>query len=457
MSTWKKMMIGFGAVTLLSATVGLTVYRSHTNVAVVQTGSVQRQDLASVVTASGEIRPRTYVNIGANAFGKITHLHVKEGERVKQGQVLAQLESVQPEADVNAMQASLAAARADAVAAEAGLNTLLADLNRSKSDAERSRLDWERSQSLYKESLIPRSEYDNHKAMDRAALAGLAQAHARVAQAKAQKESADRRVGQALANLTRANDVLTKTKYRAPFDGVITSLPVREGETVVIGIQNSPGSVLMTLADTSAITAEVRVDESDIVNVRPGQPVEVTIDALSKKTFPAVVTQIGNNAVVRSTGLSTSQLTTASREAKDFKVVVLLQDPPQGLRPGLSATAKITTASRSGTLTVPVQALTVRRQEDLLPKNAKNSTQAARRGETASNEEQIQGVFVLRNQKAEFVRVETGIAGTTDVEVLKGVEEGDEIVTGSYRILRTLRPETNVKVDNSASKTVEES
>jgi HlyD family secretion protein len=456
MSTWKKIAIGAGAVVLLGAIVGFTVYQSHKNVVVVQSGKVQRGDLTAMVSASGEIRPKTYVNIGANAFGKITHLYVKEGDKVKQGQLLAQLENVQPEADVDAMQASLAAAKTDAVAAEAGLNTSEADLNRAKSDADRSELDWTRAQGLYKAALIAKSEFDNQKATHQAAVAGLAQAQARVAQAKAQKDSADRRVGQAAANLTHAADVLKKTTYQAPFDGIITSLPVREGESVVMGIQNSPGSVLMTLADMSVITAEVQVDETDIINVELGQPVEVTIDALPKRTFKGVVTQIGDNAVVRSTGVSTSQQTTASQEAKDFKVVVTLQNPPEDLRPGLSATAKITTATRASVLTIPIQALTVRKEEDLQPKTEKGSVQAASPQKAVAGKEEIQGVFVLRNHKAEFVPVETGIAGTTDIEVLKGVKEGDEIVTGSYKILRTLRPGSSVKVDNSAPKTEEE-
>jgi len=457
MKTWKKLAIGAGAVLLLAAIVGFTVYQSHKNVVTVQTAKAQRQDLAAVVSASGEIKPKNYVNIGANAFGKITHLYVKEGERVKKGQMLAQLENVQPEADLDATEATLQAARTDAVAAEAALNTSLADLNRAKSDAERSELDWTRAQGLYKDALISKQDYDSQKAAHQTAVAGLAQAEARVAQAKAQKESADRRINQASANLTHAADVLKKTTYQAPFDGVITSLPVREGESVVIGIQNAPGSVLMTLADMSVITAEVMVDETDIVSVQLGQPAEVSIDAIPKKTFKAVVTEIGDNAMVRSTGVSTSQQTTGSQEAKDFKVVVTLQDPPQDLRPGLSATAKITTATRGQALTIPIQALAVRKQEDLVPKNEKNSVQAAVPQKLMSNsKEEIQGVFVIRNHRAEFVPVETGIAGTTDIEVIKGLREGDEIVTGSYKVLRTLRPGAGVKVDNSAPKKEEE-
>ncbi|OLB23465.1 MAG: secretion protein HlyD [Acidobacteriales bacterium 13_2_20CM_55_8] len=458
MRTWKKITIIAGVVILLLAIVGFTVHQSRKNVVTVQTGKAQRLDLASVVSASGEIKPKTYVNIGANAFGKITKLYVKEGDRVRKGQLLAQLENVQSAADVNATQASLDVAGTDAVAADAGMRTAMADLNRAKSDAERTKLDWDRAQGLYQEALIARSEYDNRKNAWEAAQAGLAQAQARLAQMKAQKDSADRRISQSRANLTRVSDVLRKTTYAAPFDGMITNLPVREGETVVIGIQNSPGSTLMSIADMSVITAEVKVDETDIVNVKLGQPAEVTIDAIPKKNFKGVVTEIGNNAIVRSTGLATSQQTSASQEAKDFKVVVTLQEPPENLRPGLSATAKITTAVRNNVLTIPIQALTVRVQAELQPENdRKGSVEAAAPQNEAAKakdreKEEIQGVFVIRNRKAEFMPVDTGITGTTDIEVLKGLKDGDEIVTGSYKVLRTMRPGAGVKVDNTVPK-----
>ena len=458
MRTWKKITIIAGVVILLLAIVGFTVHQSRKNVVTVQTGKAQRLDLASVVSASGEIKPKTYVNIGANAFGKITKLYVKEGDRVRKGQLLAQLENVQSAADVNATQASLDVAGTDAVAADAGMRTAMADLNRAKSDAERTKLDWDRAQGLYQEALIARSEYDNRKNAWEAAQAGLAQAQARLAQMKAQKDSADRRISQSRANLTRVSDVLRKTTYAAPFDGMITNLPVREGETVVIGIQNSPGSTLMSIADMSVITAEVKVDETDIVNVKLGQPAEVTIDAIPKKNFKGVVTEIGNNAIVRSTGLATSQQTSASQEAKDFKVVVTLQEPPENLRPGLSATAKITTAVRNNVLTIPIQALTVRVQAELQQENdRKGSVEAAAPQNEAAKakdreKEEIQGVFVIRNRKAEFTPVDTGITGTTDIEVLKGLKDGDEIVTGSYKVLRTMRPGVGVKVDNTVPK-----
>jgi len=378
MKTWKKALIGVGALLLVGIIVGVTVYQSQKNLVTVQTGKVQNENLTSVVSASGEIKPKTYANIGANAFGKIIKLHVKEGDRVKNGQLLAQLENVQSSADVNAMRATLQASETDAIAADAALKTSQADLNRAKSDANHAKLDWDRAQGLYNAALIAKQDYDVKKAAWESANAGLAQAEARVAQAKAQKDSADQHIAQNRANLTRVVDVLQKTTYEAPFDGVITNLPVREGETVVIGIQNSLGSTLMTIADMSVITAEVKVDETDIVNVHLGQPADVTIDAIPHKVFHGVVSEIGDNAIVRSTGVATSQASSTSEEAKDFKVVVTLTDPPPDLRPGLSSTAKIITATRSNTLSVPIQALTVRTQADLAPKDAgKNSVQAA--------------------------------------------------------------------------------
>lgn len=461
MKAWKKIAIGAGILVLLVGIVSFTVYQSGKNVVTVQTGKAQREDLATVVSASGEIKPKTYVNVGANAFGKITHLYVKEGDHVKKGQLLAQIENVQPEADVNANQASLQAAQTDAVAAEAGLKTSQADLLRAQADYDRNKLDWDRAQSLFKDGLISKSDFDSRKNAWATADAGLTQAQARVAQAKAQKDSADKRVAQAQATLTHYTDLLQKTTYPAPFDGVVTNLPVREGETVVIGIQNAQGSTLMTIADMSVITAEVKVDETDIVNVRLGQPAEVTIDAIPRKIFHGNVSEIGDNAIVRSSGVSTSQQTTASEEAKDFKVVVTLTDAPADLRPGLSTTAKITTATRSNVLSIPIQALTLRTKQQMDQQNNPPGSvhAAAPSKEVASKskkDDELQGVFVIRNKKAMFVPVTTGITGTTDIEVLDGLKEGDEVITGSYKVLRTLRPGSSVKIDNTAPKKEEE-
>ena len=462
MKPWKKIAIGSGVVVLLALLVGITVYQSGKNVVTVQTGKVQRQDLSAVVSASGEIRPKTYVNIGANAFGKITHLLVKEGDHVRKGQLLAQLENVQSSADVNANQASVQAAETDAIAADAALKTSEADLLRAQADYERNKLDWDRAQNLFKDGLISKSDFDSRKNAWATADSGLVQAQARVSQAKAQKDSADKHVSQNQATLTRFADVLQKATYTAPYDGVITNLPVREGETVVMGIQNSPGSTLMTLADMSVITAEVKVDETDIVNVHLGQPAEVTIDAIPKKIFHGTVSEIGDNAIVRSTGVATSQQTTASEEAKDFKVVVTVTDPPPDLRPGLSTTAKVTTASRTSVLAIPIQALSVRSKAQLEQERAAPGAvhAAAPVSKEASKDkdqkEVVQGVFVIRNKKAEFVPVTTGIAGTSDIEVVNGLKEGDEVMTGSYKILRTLRSGSRVKIDNSVPKKEDE-
>jgi HlyD family secretion protein len=311
--------------------------------------------------------------------------------------------------------------------------------------------------------LISKSDFDSRKNAWATADAGLTQATARVAQAKAQKDSASRHVAQARATLTHYTDLLQKTTYPAPFSGVITNLPVREGETVVIGIQNAQGSTLMTLADMSVITAEVKVDETDIVNVRLGQPSDVTIDAIPKKTFHGKITEIGNNAIVRSSGLSTSQQTTASEEAKDFKVVITLTDAPEELRPGLSTTAKITTATRSNALSIPIQALTLRTKDQIEAQN--NPPGSVHAAEPAAKEvaskskkdDEVQGVFAIRNKKAMFVPVNTGITGTTDIEVTDGLKEGDEVITGSYKVLRTLRPGSSVRVDNKAPKKEDES
>jgi HlyD family secretion protein len=456
--TWKKIgMIG-GAAGVLLAIVGFTILQSRKGVIAVRTGKVVREDLTSVVTASGEIKPKVYVNIGANAFAKITHLYVKEGDQVKKGQLLAVLDNVQSTADVAAMDSALVASRADANAAQAAVNTAAADLNQAKAEHERARLDFERNKALYQQQLIAKADYDTKKAAWDTAQAQLGEAQAKLAQAKANLNSSQVHISENAANLRRASDVLSKTEYRAPFDGVITNLPVREGETVVVGIQNAPGSTLMTIADTSIITAEVMVDESDVINVQIGQPAEVSVDAIPKQKFKGVVSEIGRNAVLRSTGVSTAQTTTSGQEAKDFKVVVALQNPPANLLPGLSATARITTAKRKGVLAIPIQALTIRTRGELASekKNKKGSVQAAAPS-AGDPKEELQGVFVLRNKNAVFVPVATGISGTTDIEVLNGLKDGDEIVTGSYKVLRTLRNGASVKVDNSITPKDDES
>jgi HlyD family secretion protein len=448
----KKIILIVAGILVALAIVGFSVNQTQKGLVAVQTGRVVKQDIASYVTASGEIKPKLQVNVGANAFGQITKLFVKEGDHVKKGQLLAQLENIQSASDVAAAKAALESSRTDETAARENLKTLQATLASSTADNAQKKQDFDRNASLYKAGLISTADYETKKSAYEVSSATVDQDRARVSQAQAQLESAQGHVSQAHAALTHSSDVLSKTVYEAPFDGVVTYIPVHEGETVVVGIQNSPGSTLMTLADMSVITAEVQVDETDIVNVKLGQIADVTIDAIPGKTFKGEVTEIGDNAIVRSTGLATSQSTSSNQEAKDFKVVVTLKDPPGNIRPGLSTTAKITTGTKSNALTIPIQALVLRDKDDIeAQNNGKNKAQPVAESPNKKKEE-IQGVFVvLPNKKVEFRKVETGITGSTDIEVKSGLKENDEIVTGAYKVLRTIKNGTSVKIDNSVA------
>jgi HlyD family secretion protein len=467
----RKWKIVIGIVALLIAVIGVyasTVY-SKRGVITVQTGSVVKQDLTSLVTASGEIKPKNYINIGANAQGQITELLVKEGDRVRKGQLLARLENVQPTADVDMQKAVINSSEADSAASEAGLtaadenlHTMEAGIEKDKADLERMKADFDRSQSLYNEHLLAKQDFDMKKFSFQAQVATVHESEMRLVQARAQREqqaailaSAQKHIAQNRAGLVRYNDVLEKHNSYAPLDGVVTDLPVRTGETVVPGIQNSAASTIMTIADMSLITAEVKVDETDIVNVKLNQVADVTIDAIPNKTFKGHVTEIGNTAILRSTGVAASQSATSSQEAKDFKVVVALDNPPEEIRPGLSCTAKITTAIRKNVLTIPIQALTVRQKGQLEPKPANGATgaQAAAKPDPVAEKakkEEIQGVFIVANGKATFKKVETGITGATDIEVLTGLNDGETIITGTYQVIRTILNEAQVKVDNKA-------
>lgn len=461
---WKAFTIIAGAAVLGAGVYGSVVYSRH-GIVTVQTGRVLRQDLTSVVTASGEIKPRNYINIGANAQGQITDLLVKEGDHVRKGELLARLESVQPEADVTAQKAALSSAEADSAAAEAGLKvadenlrTMQAIIDRNNADLQRAALDFDRAKELLNDQLIARQDFDQRKAAFDSARAAVVESQTRLVQARAQREqtfaqlaASQKRIAQVRATLTRFSDVLRKHNSYAPLDGVVTNLPVRVGETVVPGIQNSAASTIMTIADMSLITAEVKVDETDIVNVTLDQTADITIDAIPNKTFKGHVIEIGNTAILRSTGLAASQSTISSQEAKDFKVVIALDDPPDEIRPGLSCTSKITTATRSRVLTIPIQALTVRQKGDLEKPKPGGGAEAAAKPDPAAEKarkEEVQGVFVVADGRAQFRKVDTGITGATDIEVSSGLREGDQIVTGSYQVIRTLRNDAQVKVDN---------
>ncbi len=461
MKMWKKVTIGVAAVVVLGVIVLVSVKAANKGVVTVQTAKVATADsLVSLVTASGEIKPTTYTNVTAQGFGRITDIFVKEGDHIKRGEVLLQQENVQANADVQAQAAAITSQESGVQAAEASYRAAQADLVTQQANLEKAKLDYERGQGLYKDGLIPKQDFDQRKTSYDAAVATVESSKARMLSLKAQLEQARAQLTQSRAVLVHTTDILHKTKYISPIDGIVSYLPVRMGEYVVPGIQNANGSFLMTLSDMSVVTAEVKVDETDIVNVKIGQDADVTIDAVPGKVFKGKVTEIGSQAVLRSSGLATTQSTTSTQEAKDFKVVVTLDNPPENLRPGLSTTAKIKTAERKNVIAIPIQALAVRTRKDLedAAKHTKSEsgvTLAAPPPPTAGSDnkkEEIQGVFVVNGKKAFFRPVETGIAGVTDIEITKGLRAGDEIVVGSYKALRTLKPEADIKVDNSAPK-----
>jgi len=459
---WKALIL-IGLLVVIAGAVFASIKISQRGLVTVETRKVERMDLTAVVTASGEVKPRNYINIGTNAQSPapITAIYVKEGDRVRKGEVLARLADVQPSADVRAEQASLNSALADSAASEAGLKSAdeniavaEAQVEHDRADLDQKDADIKRAQELYQAKLIATQDFQGKKAAYDLAKATVAESERRVAQSRAAKaqsaaelSSAQRKVTQIQAMVARSENVLSQYEAVAPIDGVVTNLPVRVGETVVPGIQNSSSSTIMTIADMSIITAEVNVDETDIVSVKMDQAAEVTIDAIPNRTFRGRVIQIGDTAIVRSTGVAASQSQTSSQEAKDFRVVIALDIAEDLVRPGLSCTAKITTATRKGALAIPIEALTVRDEAQLekrVPGRADDQSEAAR----SAAKQELQGVFVISAGKAEFRKIETGIYGATDVEVMSGLKDGEQIITGSYEVIRTIRNDARVKVDN---------
>lgn len=463
MKIWQKAVIAVAALLVVGGIVWYSVYKANQNVVVVQTAHVMREDLVSLVTASGEVRPKTYTNVLGEGIGKITDIVVKEGDHVKKGDVLLHLENIQPGADVQAQQATIDAAIAGMRASSSSYDASVATLAQRQSDLDKAKLDWQRAQMSYKEQLISKQDYDSARAAYDGADAGSKSAQAQVDQALAAREQARSNLDESRAVLKHTQDVLRKTTYTAPIDGIVSYIEVRVGENVVPGIQGTAGSFLMTISDMSVVTAEVKVDETDIVSVRTGEPADVAIDAIPGKTFKGHVSDVGELAILRTSGQAAMTSTTANtQEARDFKVVVTLDNPPDSLRPGLSATAKIQTARKQNVMSIPIQALAERSQKELdeAKNGASNSsvTLAASNSDSASSvKADIQGVFIVRNGKAQFIPVETGISGTTDIEVTTGLNEGDVIVTGSYKALRSLKPGASVKIDNSAPKSDESS
>jgi HlyD family secretion protein len=416
----KRVIAGVVAVVVLAGVVAYNVHARNNSQVAVQTQKSGRRELVSVVSASGEIKPKRYVNISANVSGRIEQLLIKEGDAVRKGQVLARIDSTRIAAGERQSAAALEGAKAD--------------LARAQADLEVSRLGFERQKKMHADRLVSDQAFE--------------QADAELKMKAAAVESQRKRITQGEALLASNRDDLEKTSVVAPMDGVVTSLPKEEGETV-IGAQSFAPTVIMTVADLSVMEVEIMVDETDIRNVRVGQPAEVRVDALEGIKIKGDVTEIGSSAIPR--GLTTQQAssTNTANQAKDFKVEVTLKDPPPTLRPGLNATADITTARKDGVLAVPIQAVVVReisKQGKVIDPAAVQASESDP-GAPPEKGQEKEGVFVVVDGKASFRPVKTGIIGETEIEIGDGLKEGEEIVTGSYKTLRTLKDQAKVKLE----------
>jgi HlyD family secretion protein len=421
----KKVRIAGGVVALLvvGGVVAYSVTKESRSRIPVQIQKVGKSDLVSVVSASGEVKPKRFVNVSANVSGRITQLLVKEGDTVRRGQVLARIDSTRFAAGERMSAAAVQAAGADA--------------DRAEADLEASRLAYERSRKMHAEKLISDQAFEQAQAelkMKQAALAALR-----------------RRVAQQAAGLESNRDDLEKTIVVAPMDGVVTNLQKEEGE-VVIGAQSFQPTVIMTVGDLSSFEVEVMVDETDIRYIAIGQPAEIRVDALEGIKVSGEVTEIGSSAIPRG-GVQPTQPT--SNQAKDFKVAVTIKDPSPALRSGLNATAEITTARKEKVLAIPIQAVVVRgvgKDGKVIDPDALQASEKDAGAASAEKGEEKEGVFVVNAGQVAFRPVKTGIIGETDIEVVEGLKEGDEIVTGAYKTLRTLKDQAKIKLEEKKEK-----
>ncbi|MBN2339074.1 MAG: efflux RND transporter periplasmic adaptor subunit [Acidobacteria bacterium] len=482
MTKGKKVWIMGGAILALLVIVVASVKISRKNTVLVQTSVVKRKDvLSSKVTASGEIRAQEFVDLQSEIAGIITELPLREGAAVKKGDVLLRIDPIQTEADQASSRAQYDAALAETRAQEflilnaeanlkrdeASLRSARAELEQAGHNFARAESSFKRKQLLHEDGLISRDDYEAAQNDFKSAQSRLEVARAQASQTESQvkvsrnnieqsKASAEARLANAraaMASLTRAKDQLKKTTLYSPLDGVITQLNVEKGERAQPGIMSNPEATLMTIANLSVIQAELKVDETDVVNLSLGDITEVKVDALPDVVFEGEVTEIGNSPI---------QSSAASQEAKDFKVIVTLRDPSPKLRPGMSCTGDITTDVRNDLLVIPMQALTVRDVEvdkdgkyhpPDVNKQSGRVARASGSGEDEPEKKELEGVFVVgENGMARFRDVKTGITGESEIEVLENLKEGETIVSGSFQTLRTIKDGTFVKVDK-ASKT----
>ncbi len=379
------------------AVAGVVVARRGPKAVPVQIATVGREDLQAKVTANGKVQAQKKVDISATIPGQITQLAVREGDPVRKGQFLLQIDSVSP--------------RAVARSTEFSMQALLRDLDSARYNRDLARADAERAEANFRAGILASADLD----------------HARTAMATAEAalEAAQRRVDQARATLEGAQDTLAKTTVRSPIDGIVTAKRVEEGEVAVIGVQNSPGTVLLTISDMSVVESEMEVDETSIPSVALGQHAVIRIDAYPNRTFEGVVTEVGNSPI-----LSASPQT----EAIKFKVKIRIEKPPDAIKPGLSVQADILTGFRPKALTVPIQALVLREIE-------RRPGEAPAPGGPRDQE----GVYVVEGARVRFQPIRTGLLGELSLEVLDGLKGGETIVTGPFRELRGLKPGDAVK------------
>ncbi len=475
----KKIIIGVGVVLLIGAIIAASVFARRGDLPEVQVAKVEKRSvLESKVTANGEVRPIQFINLTAEVAGRVTDVFVKEGDIVKKGKPLMRVDPTQLANSTSVQEAALRATQADVQnqaaavnvaentinTARAALNTAQADLDRTQVERTNAEIELKRQTDLLESGIASRSTYDTAKMRFDSATASVNAAKARVEQSRVQVKDAEIRVKQAQASLEAANarvaqqraslaqssDQLSKTTQYATIDGVVGGPIIQVGTFAVSNFSSTP---LMIIADMSVINVEVKVDETDIANVAQGQKVKVKVDALGEQEIQGEVVEIAQTAITRSGQTIAQTATSGSQEAKDFKVVIRLvnmsEDVRDRLRPGMSATAVITTDRRENVLAIPLQALVEREPDQIKP----GSTPAGGQAQPAKDKKPIKGLFVVENNKTVFKPVETGITGENDIEIISGLKEGQEIVIGPYRQLRTLKPDQAIKREDKSKRT----
>ncbi|MEP7273979.1 MAG: efflux RND transporter periplasmic adaptor subunit [Acidobacteriota bacterium] len=475
MSKKRKIIIISSVVVVLAGVVAVSLFARRGELPEVQTAKVERRPvLESKVTANGEIRPIQFINLTAEVGGRVTDIFVKEGDQVRKGSPLVRVDPTQQASATSVQEANLRASQADAqnltvaiTAAEnnisnsrAALISSEADLERSKIEQTNAEIELKRSADLVETGVVSRSIYDTSKmrfdsstASVNAAKARVSQmqvqvkdAEIRVSQARAQLDSSKARVAQSQASLRSQADLLAKTTQYASINGVVVGPIIQVGTFALANLSSTP---LMIIADMAVINVEVRVDETDVANVKTGQKAKIKVDALGEREIEGEVTEIAASAVTRS-GQTIAQTTVAgSQEAKDFKVVIRLvnlnEEVRTRLRPGMSATATVNTDRRENVIAIPLQALVEREPDQGGSKPGSSPTPSASPEKQGRERKSIRGVFVVENNKSIFKPVTTGITGENDIEITGGLNEGTEIITGPYRQLRTLKDNMAIK------------